>query len=276
MKVLLDPGSQKTYLSDTVRDFLQLDAISKQNVQIKAFEDTKGLLKKLGEFKFVLRGWNGDGLQIHLSDFRVPRVGVSVIGQKVKFVKSNYLFLKNLKLADEGLHKGNIYLLIGADFCCGIVDESVKRGNGVASVALGSKLGWLLSGPMTKHNPPNLTIHVVENNILHKKTKNLQEHKIDNFWKLDLLGIQEKELSVCKKVMEDIKFGNNRYFIKLPFKENIPFVSDNYDFSLNRLKKSKKRLSTSTDILGIYNKVIIDQLKHGVIEKVESTGIPGK
>ena len=27
VKVLLDPGSQKTYLSDTVRDFLQLDTI---------------------------------------------------------------------------------------------------------------------------------------------------------------------------------------------------------------------------------------------------------
>ena len=44
VKVLLDPASQKTYLSDTVRDFLQLDAISTQNVQIKAFGDTEGQL----------------------------------------------------------------------------------------------------------------------------------------------------------------------------------------------------------------------------------------
>ena len=42
VKALLDRGSQKTYLSDTVRDFSQLDTISKQNVQIKAFGDTKG------------------------------------------------------------------------------------------------------------------------------------------------------------------------------------------------------------------------------------------
>ena len=41
VKVLLDPGLQKTYLSDTVRDFLQLDTISKQNVQSKAFERTR-------------------------------------------------------------------------------------------------------------------------------------------------------------------------------------------------------------------------------------------
>ena len=33
VKVLLDLGSQKMYLSDTVRDLLQLDTICKQNVQ---------------------------------------------------------------------------------------------------------------------------------------------------------------------------------------------------------------------------------------------------
>ena len=98
VKVLLDRGSQKTYLSDTVRDFLQLDTMSKQNVQIKAFGDTKGQVKELGEFKFVLRGWNGNGLQLYLSGFSVPVVCGSVNRQNVKFVKSNYPFLKFLKV----------------------------------------------------------------------------------------------------------------------------------------------------------------------------------
>ena len=76
----------------------------------------KGQLIELGEFKFVLRGWNVDGLQIYLSGFSVPVVCGSVNWQKVKFVKSNYPFLKNLKLADDGLHKGNIHLMIRVDF----------------------------------------------------------------------------------------------------------------------------------------------------------------
>ena len=84
---------------------------------------------------------------------------------------------------------------------------------------------------------------------LHIKTTNLEEDKIDNFWKLDLLGIQEKEHSVCEKVMKDIKFENNLCVVKLPFKENILFVSDNYNVSLNRLSKLKNRLSKSTDTL---------------------------
>ena len=173
------------------------------------------------------------------------------------------------------MHKENIDLLIGADFYWDIVDGSIKRSNGVAPVALGSKLGWLLSGPVTKHNPSSLTTHV-ENNVLHIKTTNFEERKIDNFWELDLLGIQETELSVCEKVMEDIKLENNRHIVKLPFKENIPFVSDNYDVSLIRLRKLKNRLSKSIDTLVEYDKVITNQLEHGVIEKVESIGISGK
>ena len=77
--------------------------------------------------------------------------------------------------------------MIEADFYWNIG----KRGNGVAPVALGSKLGWLLSGPVARHNPSSLTTHV-KNNVLFIKTTNIQERKIDDFWKLDLLGIQEK------------------------------------------------------------------------------------
>ena len=154
-------------------------------------------MKELGEFKFVLIGWNDDGLRIYLSGVSVPVVCESVNGQKVKFVKSNYPFLKNLKLADKVLHKENIDLLIGADFYWDIVHGSVKSVNGVDPVAIGSKLGWLLSGPVTKYNTLSLITHV-ENNVLHIKTTNLEEGKIDNFWKLDLLGIQEKFQSVKK------------------------------------------------------------------------------
>ena len=76
--------------------------------------------------------------------------------------------------------------------------------------------------------------------------------------------------------MKDIKFENNQYNIKLPFKESISFVSDNYDVSLTRLSKLKYRLSKSIETLVKYDKVITDQLEHGVIEKVESLGIPRK
>lgn len=76
----------------------------------------------------MLRGWNGNGLQIYLPGFGfiVPVVCGSVNGQKAKFVKSNYPFLKNLRLADEGLYKGNKVLMTRVDFNLNIVDGSGK------------------------------------------------------------------------------------------------------------------------------------------------------
>ena len=69
IKVLLDPGSQKTYLSDAVKDYLKLDAITKQKVAIKTFGSTNGQLKELGEFKFALRELHGNCL--YMSEFCV-------------------------------------------------------------------------------------------------------------------------------------------------------------------------------------------------------------
>ena len=102
MEVLLDPGSQKTYVSDALKDYLQLDAIIKQNVAIKTFESINGQLKELGEFKFPLRKLHANGLRMYVSGFSVPVVSGPVSGQKIDFVKNCYPFLQDFKLTDSG------------------------------------------------------------------------------------------------------------------------------------------------------------------------------
>ena len=91
-----------------------------------------------------------------------------------------------------------------------------------------------------------------------------------------MLGIQENERSACEKVLSGIQFVNDRYEVKLPFKENVSLVSDNYQMSQNRLNKLKKKLSQNGDNLTEYDNVMKDQLKNGIIEKVEGPGDPGK
>ena len=48
--------------------------------------------------------------------------------------------------------------------------------------------------------------------------------------------------SVYDRFISDRKFENSRYLVFLPFKENRPILPDNYELSLNRLKKLKERL----------------------------------
>ena len=78
------------------------------------------------------------------------------------------------------------------------MDQSVKRGNGVAPVALGSKLGWLLSVPVTKHNASSLTAHV-KNNGLHIKTTNFEEGKLTTYGNYNYCGFKKNDFQPVKK-----------------------------------------------------------------------------
>ena len=180
IKVLLDLGSQKTYLSDAVMDYLKLDAITKQNVAIKTFGSTNCQLKELGELKFALGGLHGNYLRLYISGFSVPVVCGPLSGQKIDFVKNSYPFLRGLKLADSGQNKRKIDLLIGADFYCSVVDGAVKRGDDVGPVALGSRLGWLLGGPVTKHSSSCLTTHT-KKSVMQVANCIIDEKQIENF-----------------------------------------------------------------------------------------------
>ena len=133
-------------------------------------------------------------------------------------------------------------------------------------VPLGSKLGWLLSGPVTKHNSSCLTTHT-ENSVMQIVNCIIDEKKIENFWNLDLLGIQENERSAYKKVLSGTQFVSDRYEVKLSFKKNVSLVSDNYEMSQNRLNKLKKKLSQNRDNLIEYNNVMKDQLKTVLLKK---------
>ena len=121
---------------------------------------------------------------------------------------------------------------------------------------------------MTKHHSSCLTTYT-ENSIIGKK-------KIENFWNLDLLGIQKNEHQACEKVLSGIEFVNNRYKVKLTFKENVSLVSGNYEMSQNLLNKLKKKLNQNGNNSTEYNIVVKNQLNNGIIDKVEGPGNPEK
>ena len=64
--------------------------------------------------------------------------------------------------------------------------------------------------------------------------------------------------------------------MKLPFKENISLVSDNYKMSQNHFNKLKNKLNENGDDLTEHNNLMKDQLKSYIIEKVEGSGNTGK
>ena len=94
--------------------------------------------------------------------------------------------------------------------------------------------------------------------------------KLQNFWDLDSLRIKEQEKSVYENFTEDIKFEDNRYTVKLPFKQDHPTIPHNYYLSLKRLNSLRIRLDINKELLQNYDNVIKEQLQLGIIEKVDT------
>ena len=87
---------------------------------------------------------------------------------------------------------------------------------------------------------------------------------------MDSLGISSNEHSVYEDFESDIPFVNERYEVKLPFKEKHPFLESNYINSLKRLSNLKKKLDQTPGLLKAYDDAIQQQMKNGVLEKVHS------
>lgn len=93
---------------------------------------------------------------------------------------------------------------------------------------------------------------------------------ISKFWDLETIGINNCEPSISNKYKSDVKLKGERYEVSLPFKENHPTLPDNYASSKKRLSLLIRRLQQKPDVLQQYDNVIQDQLKRGLIEKVEN------
>ena len=74
------------------------------------------------------------------------------------------------------------------------------------------------------------------------KEKHPLSEKIERFWDLGTIGIVEKERSVYEKFLDDISFHDNRYEVRLPFKEDHPMIEDNYELCKKRLSQLKTQL----------------------------------
>ena len=86
---------------------------------------------------------------INLRGFVVPLISGPISGQRVRIVKEECSYLQGLHLVDKGKGDSDIDVLIGADYFWDIVEGEIKRENNERLIALKSKLGWLLSGPLT-------------------------------------------------------------------------------------------------------------------------------
>ena len=100
IRILLDRGSQRSYISERAKEKLDLFPKRKEKLFIKTLGQENEDLRECGIVKFCVRGLNqSSGVQ--MTAHTVPLICGLLVNQAVQFAQQSYGHLVDLKLADQ-------------------------------------------------------------------------------------------------------------------------------------------------------------------------------
>ena len=243
VRVLLDLGGQRSFISENVKNKLGLKSLKSEIVNLNTFGDNKYHKRKCDLVKVNLETIESGQLEIFA--LSTPTI-CSPIRSHVNVCE--YPHLRGLQLADNFDNDDTeiIDILIGADqYFKVILDGKIEGESG--PVAMNSKLGWLLAGPAELYPNSDPEEYSVSNLIIEGAVKDSFElvnrenrELLDSFkrlWEIES-GTSEIEFEGNENVDQfDIKHNGKRYEISLPWRTDIAEpLSTDYLQCLNRLK----------------------------------------
>ena len=272
-RLILDSGSQRSYVTTTVKDKLRLPSERKQTISVKTFGSTEENTQSVDVVHLCITTEHGDDVQ--LSAFVMPLICDPLQSQSIVHASVIHAHLRGLKLADYSTGEDDIMVdtLVGSDQNWQLVFGKVVRGED-GPTAIQTNLGWVLSGPTNGavQNDQQQN-NLVTTHVLKTATKPVDitneslDGSLQRLWDLESLGVRPR--SVYEEFEERITFENDRYKVHLPWKLPHPILPDNYELSMKRLSNLLKRLNQDPEVLKEYDSVIKEQLKNGIIEVVE-------
>ena len=274
-RLILDSGSQKSYVCAKLKNDLNLPVEQSVAVSIKTFGSETERVQSCDIVKLGLRTKTGTDIELTL--YAVPFICEPLTGQAVDTTVEHFPYLAGLDLADSR-HSGNnleISILIGADYYWKVTTGRIIRGQ-VGPTAVETRFGWVLSGPVPGccHGSETTNMNILCSHVLnigcasHDDLAKL-DRKLQAFWDLEGLGIKKEE-SIYDNFTRSVSFQDGRYCVRLPWKEPHPFLPDNYHLSRDRLFNLLKRLRQTPEMLSQYDAIMRDQIKNNIVEVVES------
>ena len=274
VRIILDSGSQRSYVENRVRETLELPTEQVETIAIKTFA-SKERIQVCDVIKLAIK--TKDGTNLVLPFLAVPTICEPLSGQPIAIAKERFRHLSNLELADHGSVKGSleINILIGADHYWKFVTGKVTHGT-TGPTAIHTVLGWVLSGPVPNVSGHEAALNLISAHALKVEAFTFQcndcslDQRIKEFWDLETLGIRKNESSVYDTFMQTINFQAGRYCVRLPWKDSHPTLPDNLDLSQRRLYGLLRRLRQEPRILKEYDAIIKEQLEKGIVEVVDN------
>lgn len=270
VRVLLDCGSQRSYILESLAVELGLPIVSKGNVALALFGGSRTEPKLHNKYRVKLCSAGPRGyapLEFEFLDQNVicgdiPRV---TGGPILKELKRN-----NIWLSDIGSDYPKIEILIGSDYYGKILTGRVKQLKG-GLTAVGTKLGWVVCGTsdeLIDHNKDTSTL-----------CSNLAVHdfNISDLWNLETIGILDANKPLNSASEEEI--ARDQFLNSLTRNEDgrycvaLPWLVRSVELPSNRQVTEKRLFSVTRKLRSLhkyeeYDRIFKEWLEEGVIEIV--------
>ena len=269
VRIILHNGSQRTYLTDNLKNTLRLPSQRKKQVSIKTFGSTDERLEQVDVVAFGIE-LNGEP-DLLLSAFTVPLICQPLQSQPVNRVIGDSKCFSGLRLADYSTGEQNldVNILIGSDYYWTLVTGHTIRGS-QDPTAVHTKLGWVLSGPGSGDAGDLQRNNLVTTHVLKCANEPVSyeglEGELKKFWDLKSLSIQPP--SVYEEFLEKLTYNGDHCEVHLPWKATHPPLPDNYELSERRSRSLLNRLRKEPDVMKEYDGVIREQIERRIVEVV--------
>ena len=208
---------------------------------------------------------------MYLEVLVIPQICTTLPNQRPEFVKSLYKHFDNLFLSDYAdSSEMGVNVLVGADYYFSFMSGRCIKGYEPNSpVALESRIGWVLTCPYQSLNwESNFSITTIS--AVHSEES--LDDILSKFWEVESIGSPEE--NVFDQFKEDVEFNGGIYVTELPFKLHHEILSDNFQFSRNRLMSLRRKLDKDPEIFNNYDQIFNEYEENRIIEKVPAEDVP--
>ena len=268
-QIIFDACSQRSYITEHLRNMLKLRTRRKEKIIIKKFASKEDTVQSLDVVLINIKGKSCQSVNIEA--LVIPFICAQLENPPLQAIQRNCEHLKKLPLAENvgNNTKLEIDVLVGLDYYYSIMTGKIIRGTPSQPIAAESILGWIICGPnrqtglINKRGTETVLTSIINTEPVTNVVDTLRG-ELQKFWKIGV----EDDYDVYEVFKNEVKYVGNRYVTSLPFKPYHDTLSDNYQLSLCRLFSLKKKLDGDENLKKEYDAIFRMYEKEGIIKRV--------
>ena len=264
--LLFNDGSQRSFIIEDWVKALHIQPIRQESINISGFGGAENAIKNVDIVRLAI-DCNDEKIKFEL--LVTPNITKPISLQNSELQGINALC--NLRLANPITDNAffDVSMLIGGDYYYRFVENEIITSD-AGPVAVKSKLGYLISGPLTSASAraPTSTSTTL---LLLNSPRN---DNLPDLWSLESLGIKppvdsDNDSFIREYCDSTIKKADGMYSVKLPWKPHHDELSNNKALAYHRTRATVRQLEKTPTLLDTYGSIIDEYEKHGFIEKVK-------